>query len=627
MPMIDQLQVFVSMRSWSAPLSAVAVRRALSLYTGDTLMNKFKTALAGRSPLNRVAFSGLMVLTLLLSMALLQPAWADPPSRVARVAELSGEAWVFDPDDKAWVPVSRNQTIAEGDRLRTERDARVSLRIGSTSLWLNERSDLEFTRLDEDRLDLLLDKGELGLRLRSQESASETSVQTREGLIRFERDGVYRVDQLARGARGLVWSGQLRFESRSGDVPPVWVASNEQAEFWWANGPRTERSALMRDDFGDWLQAQSRNEGEAQAYRYVSPEMTGAEVLDGYGRWDQSGEYGAIWIPYQVAPNWAPYRYGHWAWTRHWGWAWVDDAPWGFAPFHYGRWVQLGGRWCWAPGRYIARPIYAPALVNWGRGPSVSIGIQIGGSRPPPPRAGWVPLAPREHYAPIYRHSPDYINRVNAPISPVTGGRPQQPQPHDPRPPGAGQNPGKPPGGHDRGDTPQPQPQPQPQPHNPHEQPVPAPRPGQVPSPSPMPVPVPAPTPAPTGGRPGMNFGRPAAAVQAEVPAVSAAPQAPSNAAPVERPRDRSSDERANERNNDRNSDRNNDRNRERPRVPDAAPARPVLTPQPAAPQAAPVRQPGVVREENKGENKAPQRAREESPKRRDERRDERADR
>jgi hypothetical protein len=25
-----------------------------------------------------------------------------------------------------------------------------------------------------------------------------------------------------------------------------------------------------------------------------------------------------------------------------WGWTWVDNAPWGFAPFHYGRWVGAG---------------------------------------------------------------------------------------------------------------------------------------------------------------------------------------------------------------------------------------------------------------------------------------------
>ena len=68
---------------------------------------------------------------------------------------------------------------------------------------------------------------------------------------------------------------------------------------------------------------------------------------------------------------------------RPWGWTWVDYAPWGFAPFHYGRWVYIGGSWCWAPGHRVARPVYSPAMVAW-----------IGGTgygKGPWPYLGWVP--------------------------------------------------------------------------------------------------------------------------------------------------------------------------------------------------------------------------------------------
>jgi hypothetical protein len=120
-----------------------------------------------------------------------------------------------------------------------------------------------------------------------------------------------------------------------------------------------------------------------------------------------------------VAPDWAPYRYGRWVWSRPWGWTWVDDAPWGFAPFHYGRWVHYRQRWCWVPGRYEARPVYAPALVAWVGGGSVSVGISIG-SRSDYPRYGWFPLAPREVYRPGYAHSPSYARRINPDADPVT---------------------------------------------------------------------------------------------------------------------------------------------------------------------------------------------------------------
>lgn len=360
-----------------------------------------------------------------------KPAWADPPTRAGRVAEVTGDAWLFDAEAKDWVRVTRNQTVAEGDRLRTDERSRVSLRIGSTSLWLDERSDLEFTQLDEGRVLLQVAKGDLGLRLRSQEAVNEYKVQTREGMVFAEREGLYRVEQLDRGSRVYAVQGRSRFEFKRGESQsqPVWLQDGEQAEFWWAGGPRTERQGLRGDGFGDWVLAQSRAEGDSfgsgVSQRYVSPEMTGAEDLDRHGRWEQAPEYGHVWTPSVVAVGWAPYRHGRWAWSRHWGWTWVDDAPWGFAPFHYGRWVSWGGRWCWSPGVYVSRPVYAPALVAWLGGPSVSIGINIGAARPPRPHYGWYPLAPREVYVPHYHHSPAYKHRINIDPDPVTVRRPR----------------------------------------------------------------------------------------------------------------------------------------------------------------------------------------------------------
>lgn len=339
---------------------------------------------------------------------------ADPPALVGRVSEVIGDAWLFDVENKEWTRLARNQTVADGDRLRTDDRARIALRIGSSTLWVDEQSDLEFARLDEGQVLLQLDKGDLALRLRTAEAAAEYRVQLRDGVVYPEREGLYRVEQLDRGTRAYAMQGALRFEWTRGDArQPLYLQAGEQIELWWANGPRAERQRLENDSFGDWVVAESRQEGDLQvSRRYVSPEMTGAEDLDRYGRWESAGEYGDVWIPQQVAPDWAPYRYGHWAWTRYWGWAWVDDSPWGFAPFHYGRWVQWRGRWCWAPGRYVARPVYAPALVAWVGGPSIGVGITIGG-RPPAPRYGWYPLAPREVYRPHYHHTHTYEQRLN----------------------------------------------------------------------------------------------------------------------------------------------------------------------------------------------------------------------
>jgi hypothetical protein len=341
-----------------------------------------------------------------------------------------GDAWLFDAETREWQRLVRNQTVGEGDRLRTDERARVSVRVGSTSLWIDERSDVELTQLDEDRTLISIERGDVALRLRTTEAVQETRLRTREGTLGAETAGLYRVEQLDRGTKAYAFQGRLRFDwQRAAEATPLWLAEGEQVEFWWPGGPRAERSRLYADAFSDWVLAESRAEGDWQVARYVSPEMTGAEDLDRHGRWETAPEWGTVWIPSVVVPNWAPYRFGHWAWTRHWGWTWVDDAPWGFAPFHYGRWVIWGGRWCWAPGSYVHRPVYAPALVGWVGSGGVSVSITLG-SRAAPPRVGWYPLAPREVYVPTYRHSPRYEYRVNdrpdwrAARDPIPPGRP-----------------------------------------------------------------------------------------------------------------------------------------------------------------------------------------------------------
>ncbi|MBI3346686.1 MAG: hypothetical protein HY020_05680, partial [Burkholderiales bacterium] len=373
----------------------------------------------------------ILALTLLVALApaaRAQDADRDPPTRAARVVSVVGDAWLFDHDNREWTRLTRNQTVGEGDRLRTDDRARISLRTGSTTIWVDERSDLELNQLDEGQTLLQIDRGDVALRLRSPESAAETRLRTREGTVQPEREGLYRVEQLDRGSKLYVWQGRMRFEWARG-ASPVSLGTGEQVELWWPDGPRAERSPLYSDGFGDWVLAESRDEGDRPVARYVSPEMTGAEDLDRYGRWESAPEFGTVWIPTTVVvADWAPYRYGHWAWSRHWGWTWVDDAPWGFAPFHYGRWVSWGGRWCWAPGAYVHRPVYAPALVGWVGSGSVSVGISIG-NRPPPPRYGWYPLAPREVYQPAYHHSPRYVSRINDPRDvrdPVTVQRPHR---------------------------------------------------------------------------------------------------------------------------------------------------------------------------------------------------------
>ncbi len=102
-------------------------------------------------------------------------------------------------------------------------------------------------------------------------------------------------------------------------------------------------------------------------------------ALDPYGNWVDDPTYGTVWAPSPtvVGDDFTPYASaGHWAYDDDY--VWVSDYDWGWAPFHYGRWVYAGPMgWEWVPGR-----TYAGAWVAW------RYGVGDWGY------VGWAPLGP-----------------------------------------------------------------------------------------------------------------------------------------------------------------------------------------------------------------------------------------
>ena len=337
-----------------------------------------------------------------------QPLPGDPPGRVARLSDVYGQVWLYNPDRGEWESAVRNRPLTGGDRLATDPGARAVLQIGSTTLRLDSGTEVEVLALDDNHLALKLHNGSVAARVRDLAGFGQFDVSTDEGRFVVQRAGDYRFDHANRASDATVYDGLARYEGPNSGLP---INPGQRAEFWLdaTGAAQYSLTAPVNDAFAAWNASRDRRAAARVADRYVSPEMTGADDLDRYGRWEQNPDYGALWIPTHVAVDWAPYRYGHWAWVQPWGWTWVDDAPWGFAPFHYGRWVNVRDTWCWTPGVRVLRPVYAPALVAWIGGPRLDVSISIGGGTP----VGWVPLAPREVYMPSYRVSPGYVRSVN----------------------------------------------------------------------------------------------------------------------------------------------------------------------------------------------------------------------
>jgi len=105
------------------------------------------------------------------------------------------------------------------------------------------------------------------------------------------------------------------------------------------------------------------------------------DSLEPHGEWTTIEPYGDCWIPRVYDNDWRPYCDGRWEYTEH-GWTWESDEPWGWATYHYGRWILLedGPGWVWVPGYE-----WGPAWVAWNDCDDY---------------IGWAPLPPEPYYAP-----------------------------------------------------------------------------------------------------------------------------------------------------------------------------------------------------------------------------------
>ncbi|MEO6024796.1 MAG: DUF6600 domain-containing protein [Burkholderiales bacterium] len=335
---------------------------------------------------------------------------ADPPARVGRLSLVEGAVSFSvggEGGNDNWSASKLNWPITEGNRLYADSGSRAEVNIGASSLRLTEKTAVEFVRFDDQRIEADLTQGSLNLTLKNWDRGDDFIVTTPTLRVTFNHNGRYRISVSDAGEAAMVAVRQgeaqvVNGRSRFNIIAP------QQATL---NGGDGEQVNIVRanaeDDFERWAADRDRRQEVAYSSRYVAPDTLGLYELDRYGNWRDVGDYGPVWVPSSVAVGWAPYRYGHWAWVAPWGWTWVDEAPWGFTPFHYGRWVYLDSYWAWAPGRIIARPVYAPALVSFISAPGFSVSVNIGNP------CGWIPLAPREAYYPYYQTSQTYVRSIN----------------------------------------------------------------------------------------------------------------------------------------------------------------------------------------------------------------------
>jgi hypothetical protein len=375
-----------------------------------------------------VAVSGLLLAQVLPQSALAQTApppqastpdqqTGDPPTRVGRLAQVTGTVSFHTQDESQWNPVSANYPIAEGNAFWTQPSAQATMQISASTIAMASETELDIATLNDTAFQGTLPQGEVYAHVQAASPNETYAVQTPRGLVTLS-SGRYSVAAGDTQTPTLVTvvEGSARI---TGPGVELDVGANQTATITGTDTFQAQVGPAQRDPFLTAMLA--REQPRPPRPQSVAPPpavaaMPGGDQLAEYGTWSDNSQYGQVWYP-QVQSGWVPYRDGHWAYVAPWGWTWVDSEPWGFAPFHYGRWSEIGGRWGWVPGAavagYAGPPVYAPALVTFiGFGAGVAVGAGIGASLARG-NVGWFPLGPREVYRPWYRASPTYVRNVN----------------------------------------------------------------------------------------------------------------------------------------------------------------------------------------------------------------------
>ena len=342
------------------------------------------------------------VCAVLLSSACSLALAGDPPARVGRISTVEGQVLVRAGDGEAQNALL-NWPVTTDNRLTTQRGALAELRVGAAAVRLDGDSELEVSELDDDSFKLHLGYGTVSVRVRNPDALRGFALTTAQARVTLTEPGWVRIEAGRQPGTSVisVLDGAAEVDGATGSVT---LRAGKRAEL---TDEQLRTGAVQRVAFDNWPVALP---AAAPALRYVTEDTTGYEELDRYGAWQDDAQYGPLWLPSTVPAGWAPYSDGRWTWIAPWGWTWVDNAPWGYAPSHYGRWVLLGHRWGWAPGRERARVPWAPALVGWVGGVHGPNARPQQGSRSD---VGWFPLAPHERYVPGYRASADYERRIN----------------------------------------------------------------------------------------------------------------------------------------------------------------------------------------------------------------------
>jgi hypothetical protein len=357
-----------------------------------------------------------------LAAALL--AWAQPPAApvggsedpadtaqhgVARISLTEGSVMVSRGNSDEPINSTLNAPLVTTDRISTGEGSRAEIQFDSSNLIrMAPNTELRMGEIEYHSYLIQILRGTVTFRgMRDVDAKIELS--TPNVTVAPLRQGTYRVTVRPDGQSEItVRAGEANIQGPSGSER----LAPGQTMFARGSISDPEFMTTAANSLDDWDRWNTDRDRLFERYtaqinetaRYTGPDMSGTEDLAANGHWVNDPQYGNVWVPNNVPPDWAPYRDGRWDYVDYYGWSWVSYDPWGWAPYHYGNWYRARFGWAWYPGIIGPRHYWRPAMVGFfgfgvggfgAPGVGLSLGFGYG-------NVGWVPLAPFEVYHPWY---------------------------------------------------------------------------------------------------------------------------------------------------------------------------------------------------------------------------------
>ena len=354
---------------------------------------------------------------------------AEAIPNAARIQRVEGQVALDNTDagdaqTEQWVAATENQPVSVGDRIYTRENSRASLAFtGRNFARLNPNTSLDVLTLSDVRTQLALRDGSAMFDVGYLDSGDMFEVATPYGAVDFEQPGLYNVgidngqvlvsvlsglaQVVGMGGSGRIDKGEMltllgataadvvlsQLDGRDAGYAVDDYYSSQYPRYY--DGRYRDYNTYLNDPY--YFDPYRRN----VSYQYANSYIPGLYELDYYGDWNNLDGYGYAWSP-RVDQGWMPYQDGYWYTDYPHGPTWVSSEPWGYAPYHYGRWAFVGDRWYWVPESSSVTPVYSPALVAF---------MPFGGND-----IGWVALGPGDTYVPHYYNTgwqPYYVTDAN----------------------------------------------------------------------------------------------------------------------------------------------------------------------------------------------------------------------